>query len=377
MNGRRWFWVGAITIVLGWFWKNHFKESSTERLPSAGVRQEVRGELTPLSDEWAARDAGQRSMILNDWRGLLDWLRSSPPPDSEEIAARLLELRANWSELDAHVLAEAIRYLLDSGEDAPTGLPFLVSDHGQLAGWPTLRVFLLDVLVGSDPETAADVARRVLDETPSANEYAVALRSLTHEGPGRASDRELLSKFDVLLQHDGWSSEAGFAEAFDLARFLGSTEAARRIAAWPGNSELKAMALHEFISDHPTSAADLIQSSEAESLDPATRASLMARIDPSDPVQLSAADTYLRDPALTVEEAVAFLEAFPLRSITTGHRLYGETPAPYSLEGTVAGDRAALEQVNAWMADTSLVEYRESIIALQQRLQKWVGQAGK
>lgn len=375
MNRRRWLWLGALALAAGWLvWENDPAAPSASSHPTVPVH-ESRATEPGLSDEWAARDAEQPAIILNDWNALVEWLRSTPPPGAEEIAARLLELREKWSELDAHVLAEAIRFLLESEEDAPTGLSFLVGDHGQLAAWPTLRVFLLDVLVGADPETASDVARGVLDQTSSANEYAVALRSLAHAGPGRAPDVELLSRFDALLKHDDWTHEAGFAEAFDLMRLVGTSEAARRIANWQGSPALRSMALHEFAADHPAAVVDLLGSADGASLDPLTRATLMARIDPADGAQLSAADAYLRGTDLSIDEAAAFLESFPLRSATTGHRLYGETPAPYSREGIAAGDRAALMQVNAWMADASLTTYRPHLAPLQKRLEDWVQQA--
>ena len=101
----------------------------------------------------------------------------------------------------------------------------------------------------------------------------------------------------------------------------------------------------------------------------------MARADPEDPAQVSTVDAYLRDPALTNEEAVLFLKTFPLRSATTGYRLYGKTPAPYSFDRIAAGDRKAAELVNSWAADPALAKYRPELQSLQQRLAKWVEQA--
>lgn len=311
--------------------------------------------------------------ISDDWEELRQWLRSDPPPGEDEIRDRLLALRIQWTTADPQALAEAIRRLLESGGDASTGLTFKVGNHGFLTDWPTLRVFLLDVLAASDPEMAKDIAGRILDKTDSADEYAAGLRSLTRQGMGRADDAELLDRFDKMLGREDWRASRGFAEAMDLARFVGTADAARKLADWEGNPRLKSMAMNEFAAEHPGEAIEVL--GNATRLDPPTRASLMARADPDDPAQVSAVDAYLRDPALTNEEAALFLKTFPLRSATTGYRLYGKTPSPYSFDRIAAGDRKAAEIVNAWAADPALEKYRPELQSLQQRLAKWVEQA--
>jgi hypothetical protein len=101
----------------------------------------------------------------------------------------------------------------------------------------------------------------------------------------------------------------------------------------------------------------------------------MARADAADPAQLAALDAYLRDPDLPPEEATALLKSFPLRSATTGFRLYGKTPAPYSRDQIAAGDRAALERVKQWAIDPALANYHAEIQSLRQRLEQWTRQA--
>ncbi|RYD19377.1 MAG: hypothetical protein EOP88_19205, partial [Verrucomicrobiaceae bacterium] len=187
-------------------------------------------------------DAIARRRMSDDWGRLLEWLRAVPPPSPEEIRIRLVQLRKDWSGIDPLVRAEMIARLLDSGEDLPTGLEFRVGVHGLLAEWSTLRVFLLDVLATADPEAAAATASKLLDTSPSADEYAIALRSLTRPG-SEVSPDELQSRFGTLLAKPEWQSSRGFAEALDLARYLGTPETARQLAAWNGNPSLKALAL--------------------------------------------------------------------------------------------------------------------------------------
>jgi len=368
-----WIVLVALVAILGW-WLSR-RPASTPSTAHA-----TNGRVVSLDEEeepdFSAKDEAQRRSIMGAWKELVRWMKSEPHPTPEEIEARLKELRIEWVAMDPTLVAAVIGEILRSGEDLPTGIPFAVGPHGLLDGWPTLRVFLLDVLAVADPAAAPVVAREVMDATKSADEYAVALRSLARKGPGRAENRELLSRFGTMLDHAGWGTEPGFAEAFDMVRFVGTPEAARKVVAWKGNAALKSMALDEFAAAHPGAMTEVVASPDGNQLESLQRAALMARVDPADAAQLAAADSYLRNSDLPADEAAAFLKIFPLRSATTGYRLYGENPAPYSKEGIAAGDRAALEQVNAWLADPDLSSrYRAGLEPLQQRLGTWVNQA--
>jgi hypothetical protein len=324
-------------------------------------------------EQYEATFAASRQKVLTDWASLLKWLESVPPPDPEEVRERLLATRTAWVQLDSQALASAIKQLLESAVDTKTGLNFEVGLHGLLEGWPTLRVFLLDALAISDREMAVVIAGEVLDKTPSANEFATGLRSLTRDGLGKVSNDKLLARFDQMLVRKEWQTARGFAEALDLTRFIGTAAAARRLAAWNGNPKLRSMAMHEFAAEHP---AAMLESLETDmTTDGPGRACLVARADPADPQQLGAVDDYLRRPGLTAEEASAFLTAFPLRSVTTGFRLFGATPSPYTFEQIKAGDRAAGEIVSRWATDPTLEKFRPEIEALQQRLTKWIEEA--
>lgn len=327
---------------------------------------------TNRPDDTRDPEAIARRRMSDDWSKLLEWLRSVPPPSPEEIRLRLVQLRKDWSGIDPLIRAEMITRLLDSGEDLTTGLEFRVGVHGLLAEWSTLRVFLLDVLATADPQAAAATASKLLDSTRSADEYAVALRSLTRPGSDTSND-ELQSRFESLLKKQEWQDTRGFAEALDLARYLGTPASARQLATWNGNPALRALALDEFTAAHPQAMFDVL--GEETALGGSTRASLMARARPEDPAQLAVVDRYLASPDLSQEEAVAFLRSYPLRGATTGHRLYGKLPAPYDFEQIRTGDRAALSQVERWAADPALEKLRPEIQALQQRLSEWIRQA--
>lgn len=359
--------VATVGAVLWWF-ATHSRPLVSRPAPEVPTRRTA----PDLTGERETSETVARRRMTDSWGGLLEWLRSDPPPSAEEIRLRLTQLRKDWSEIDPLVRAEMITLLLGNGEDLPTGLGFRVGVHGLLAEWPTLRVFLLDALATADPAAAAATARKLLDSTSSADEYAIALRSLTRPASS-TSPGELQARFETLLSKPEWQSSRGFAEALDLARFLGTADAARQLATWNGNPALKTLALDEFTAAHPQAMFEVLE--EGSSAEGLSRASLIARAHPDDPAQLAMVDRYLAMPGLTDDEAAAFLRFYPLRSATTGHRLYGELPAPYDFEQIRAGDQAALQQAERWASDPALERFRPEIQALQQRLSEWIRQA--
>jgi hypothetical protein len=363
--------VIASLVAITWQpWQEKTVASASSQQPTSAASKISR----PTEEQqFQSEIASSKQRVISDWAALLKWLSSDPPPDAEEVRERLLATRTAWVQLDPQALASAIQELLESGVDAKTGLDFEVGLHGMLAGWPTLRVFLLDALAISDPEMGMVIASDLLDKTASADEFATGLRSLTRTDLARAPDAELLARFDQMLGRKDWHSTRGFAEAFDLTRFVGTPAAARKLVAWDSNSELRSMAMHEFAADHPAAMLETLETDVA--IESPDRASLVARADPADPRQLGSVDNYLHRPELTPEEATAFFNAFPLRSATTGFRLYGSTPSPYTFEQIKSGDLAAGEAVNRWLADPTLEAYRPQIQALQQRLANWIEEA--
>lgn len=338
---------------------------SAAEKPTAPLHRDARNQAgTPPS----ARSAAVR--IRGDWDDLLAWLQGEPRPDAAAIRGKLLALRTEWAEADPHTLAETIALLLREGRDAPTGLRFRVGLHGMLEEWPTARVFLLDALAPADPEAAAELAREILASTGSPEEYALALRPLARAGLARAPDAELLGCFQTLLARNAWHQSPGFAESLDLARTIGTPETAAALLAWSGDARLRSMALHEFAAEHPEAFAQTLP--VARNLDPAERASLMARLDPSSPGQAEALDLYLADPARDQAECLEFLKLFPLRSATTGHRLYSRTPAPYTAESVATSDRAALDLTRQWLARPELASHHDALRKLEARLADWV-----
>jgi hypothetical protein len=111
--------------------------------------------------------------------------------------------------------------------------------------------------------------------------------------------------------------------------------------------------------------------------DPGLRASLLARAAVSEEGQAGMVEDYLHNPAVPLQEKRNFLQLFPLRSASSGYRLYGKVPAPYEQGAVVQDDQAALEAVTRWRADPALSELMPQLNKLEGRLQTWVRQAGE
>jgi hypothetical protein len=317
--------------------------------------------------------------IMADWKECLSRCENTGNPD--ELKRWLAATRNRWLEEEPDVVAQTIGQLLRSGADAKTGIPFETGPGRALRGWPTLRVFLLDVLSVTDPDLAMEIAREVLGSTASAEEFAVALKPLTLGGLWQASDQELAGYLSKMLGTPAWENSVGLAEALDLSRIASSPAVLGTLAHWVDHSPpaLKAgtFALHETAAEHPALVSELISTNDKLFAgQPDLRASLMARTNVSDAAQAGQVEAYLKNPAISQAEKQQFLTLFPLRSATTGYRLYGKPPSPFQKEQVQAGDQAALQRVVAWKSQPELTGLAEDLATLERRLESWTRQPG-
>lgn len=329
----------------------------------------------------SAPDARPRGHVrlAGEWRELVALCEKGG--DAESLKRRLAETKERWLLEEPEVLAGVIGQLLRQGDDAATGIPFETGPGGALRGWPTLRVFLLDMLAVTDPDLAGGIAREVLAGTGSAEEFAVALKPLLLGGPWQAPAAELEGHFSSLLGNPAWQDKVGLAEALDLSRNAALPGTTAALARWvdraPPAAEAGIMALHETAAAHPKLALELIASDGTLfNAQPELRASLLARATISDPEQAAGIEYYLRNPSIPVSEKQQFLALFPLRSASTGFRLYGSPPSPFDGAAVRADDRAALDAAGRWKTDPAMAELGTGLQSLEQRLQGWVRQGG-
>lgn len=315
-------------------------------------------------------DRVRKKSILSEWFSLVAWIQGPPPPPPEEIRSRLRELRNTWARLDPDLLAEILSELLDARENTPTGLPFEVGPQGLLAGWPDLRTYLVDSLGMTTPEAALEIARPLLKKTDSPSEYAVGIRCLVRcHGSGVPSE-ELMSCFGTLLARKEWQRDAATLEALDLARYLGNRDAASALLRWEGNHQAREMALHEFAAEYPETLLTVL-AEQAVDLNSPQSLSLLARADPSEENQARMIDLFIRNPSIPKEHRESFLSLYPLRSMTTGYRLYRGNPSPYDEMHIRQSDAAALAQADSWLRDPSLQDLHPALQKWKNRLIEW------
>ncbi len=292
-----------------------------------------------------------------------------------DAAGALAQLREALSRVPEEVAAAAIVDFLKSGENAPTGLPFRVGADGAMATVPTLRLALLDGLPSLDPLAALEVAREIMDQKTSPDEYALALRNLAWNDLDGDLRDELDRRFTDLLAIP-WLSQptAGVLEAFDIAVELGDrntfgtmVEVARQATADANEAVSRAayISLDRMILRDP----GLLDATGSGWMDfaPLQRASLLSRLDPSHPGQREILARYLNLPSHGPGELDYFSRIFPNRNFLYGHRLVTADEASPSLDEVAAADAltlAALSEMEGSLDGAA----RETLATIQARL---------
>jgi hypothetical protein len=244
----------------------------------------------------------------------------------DEVLAALKQLKQHVHDLSPETAAATLIALLQSGENAPTGLAFVVGDEGVLAESPTYRVALLDFLGQTDPDATIAYSRTLLAETAQPDEYALGLRNLAwlnHEG---RLNGEIGTYFAAMLDRDEWCAHpsAGYLEAFDIAASVGGANMIAELASVlrltaPNGEVIQSaanraafIALDRIMLREPNTIAG-IYTADSTFLDfaPNHRASLLARLDPNSPQQGEALRAYLRSTPANSQELSYFASLFP------------------------------------------------------------------
>ncbi|MCB1209410.1 MAG: hypothetical protein KDK97_08795, partial [Verrucomicrobiales bacterium] len=345
--------LGLLALNLGWTFGGGGRSpigASKTAAPSLETESTTLPE--PLSNPPRKADHGQMLMGLEKcWEKLS---QGTTPDQAQELIAEITAML--WT-ADPTQVGAAIRAFLDSGRDAPTGLPFQVGEKC-LASSPTLRVALLDLLERLDMGEAADYARLVVDAMKEADEVAVALRTLMHL-PEEDERRALAaSGVERLLNREDWKAKpsGGYLEAFDVAteteqpaiwkRLLGLTA---DTTAFPGTQQAAALAAHTLAVRSPEFRALIADRDSPLSVSPVIRGQLMARLDPRIPTELAALNAFVTDVRMTSEEAQAFAANFPSQRDLVGFRLITNTAARIRpIEDAAKLDIAAEVLVRRW-----------------------------
>ncbi len=289
-------------------------------------------------------------------------------------SADLANLKASLLDADPAQAMAAIRTFLRTRRNAPTGKDFVIGPGGKLNAAPTLRLHLLDALGQiarrSRSDEAAQVAREILAEKSSADEWALSLRNVAWTDP-RARPF-LADKLREMLAFEPWRSKpsAGLIEALDVIVF------AKDATFIPDLAELRTekgelahgadIALDRLadtaplevlvhLNTHPTLLNDR----------PFLRADYFAKADLSQPAQRAQIEIYLGRPDIAAAEKTKLLKALTTPASFIGDSLVS-TPAPPDDGAT---RRAGLIQsTREWLDRNRFPALREPLLEIQQRI---------
>lgn len=328
---------------------NHSARSASVGIPSVAV---------------AASVAEPDQVLMKRFTAWLGMLRANAP--RAQILAELASLKAALDELDPDVAAATVIELLKAGDDASTGLVLRVGEEGVLDEPTTYRVALLDLLGQTEPEAALAYSREVLDLKTTQDEYAIALRNVAWLNYEHQLDAELHQRFAEMVTTPSWlgSPSNGFLEAFDVAVEVGGLKSLYTVAQLirvPASSDI--FATSDSVNHAGFLALDRLMLREPETViaafvadptfladNPHFRASLMSRIDPTQPGQRGALEHYLTGIQHASGELEYFASIYPNANYIDGNRL-------------VTGWETVLQSVDVAKRDERILPYLESLRA--------------
>ncbi|HYR59704.1 MAG TPA: hypothetical protein VEO95_13780, partial [Chthoniobacteraceae bacterium] len=251
----------------------------------------------------------------------------------ERHAARAGDLGALKAALLAADPAEAIaaiRRFLRTGRDAATGQEFTIAAGGTLSGAPTLRLMLLDVLGQiarkSRSDAASAVAREILADKSSADEWALALRNVAWTEPQPRTF--LADKMREMLRYEPWRAapSAGMLEALDVVVFTKDASLVPDLdqARAAGNELAHAadIALDRLAEAAPLNVLTFLNTHPAQLNDrPFLRADYFAKADLSDGAQRAQIEIYLGRPDISLAEKSKLLRALTALASFVGDSL--------------------------------------------------------
>jgi len=285
-------------------------------------------------------------------------------PNSEQAVLLLRALRDGIRQAPEEEAAAAIVAFLKTGEDAATGLPFAVGPDGMMDVVPTVRLALLDLLPSLDPVVALEVARELMVQRTSADEFALALRNMAWNDLNGDLRDELSSRFSDLLKSP-WLDQpsAGFLEAFDIAIEVGGSSMFDQMVALTGeataksNAPVRRAALMTLDRMIVRDGALLTAAYSADpgwmNFAPQQRASLMSRLDITQPGQQSVFSRYIAAPSTEAEELEYFAKIFPNQNFLYGHRLVTADDSTPTIAEVAASDAQVVASLNALEASAT------------------------
>lgn len=386
-----WFLLAAALLCLAWFLPDILRVETKNPEPAENRRpvSSQRSKAAPPGDDSAAAAPVDSSVPASAEvarliaRSMDRFLASTGEEESQAI---LEELRAGIRSADSQEAAAAIEDFLKTAKDAPTRLPFVVGPEGLLDLAPTLRTALLDLLGALDPILALEVSRRVMDEMKSPDEYALALRNLAWNDVDGDLRSELSGRLEQMLAFGDWASKpsSGFLEALDASVEISSKQAFDSVvgvdiqAVGSSNSSLSRaafVALDRMVLRNPDLLVDAFDADPAlRGLPAEQRASLMSRLDVTDPKQRETLVHYLSTTTHGDGELDYFSRLFPNGNYLHGNWLITSGEPTHSIDSRLAADKAVLGEIEKLAASPINQAGREALQRIRERMGKIVAE---
>jgi hypothetical protein len=318
----------------------------------------------------------QLAVLLTEFRTLAG--------DSAGLARRvglLRETKRVALSAEPSAAATVIVAALKAGDDAATGLGFVVGVGATLSEAPSYRTALIDLLGQVDPHAAAAHARTFLrDPAVTSDEYAIALRNLAHGPRAEFPLAEIRGAFSSMLSREDWRSQptAGFLEAFDAAvetsAFTELVPLIVHTGAAPESPVIRAAFIaadRVMLSDPATVIATFRSDPDALASAPYHRASLLSRLDVRDPSQRALLEAYLLRADHAPGEVDYFLEVFPNGNAFVGRTLVTRGSVSGPDMGAVSRlDEATAAVVRSWMSSPDFSLRQDALRRVLDRLEK-------
>lgn len=369
----------ALALALWWLARPIAPVPMTVSNPLVGASP-VPSMPAPASPAVASAPPVQRTpaTMLDDIQARLE--AANKADASREILA---DLRKSLEALPREAASREVQSFLALKKDAATRLDVTVKPGGALGDASSLRVFLLDYLGQIDRPAAAAVGKEILSTPISPDEWAVSLRNIAWADDSPDNLAYLRGRAREMIANADWRRQpsAGFLEAFDVIVHARGFDLTPQLAGLVRDKDNRAVAYAAYLTLDRLTLADPASALEPLSARPElmegreqTRANFFARADVRDPQQRSLLEGYLLDPRHSTEELRTFAGLFPNANQMISSNLLTPTATPAAGE-LAAGDRAALQVVEAWLTDPRFAKLKPQFTATRDRLRSFVLQA--
>jgi hypothetical protein len=300
-------------------------------------------------------------------------------PGKESLASLREKLFARSS---SEAVAE-IEGFLRKGKDRKTGLSLKFGKGGKIEGWPTLRVFLLDLLLEIDSEAAARISREILTTETSADEWAIALRNVA-KGERTEGNRDYLrTRTEELITNPEWQAQpsVGYLNAFDVLVYTGSTESSPLLSGLiqrKGRRDLAHagfLTMDRLVQRQPVDMLTRLKADRAlQESRPEMIAQQFARADLRDTSQQAIVKSWLLDPSRTPTELQNFAAIYPNNNKLISHNML-TSEEQVSGADLNAHDREVLEVIRDWRTDPAFESRSQYLEVMDRRVSQFVESA--